>query len=264
MDELDTASGQSTQINVSIDTDDKENNDESIVVTNEADHFSLSPSGRRAVISTHGEMFTIATERGDVAPVSPSPWRWRRCRSGRLMASGSPSSPTRSGQDEIWICDQLGEKLKKVTDSATEKNQPEWSPDSQYLLYSDSERKLHRLNVATGKIDVVSNDMGGRGGASYNFSPDGKWVSYSRQGKDQRAHVYVSAAAGGDEHRIDSEDSFGSGGAAWTRDGKAILYTTGGVPGGGIASVGGGAGTIDLNIVSLTHLDKNPADRDRG
>src|ERR1022692_3394236 len=60
---LDTSTGQSSQIKVSIDTDDKENNEESVTVTNETDHFSLSPSARRAVISTHGEMFTIATER---------------------------------------------------------------------------------------------------------------------------------------------------------------------------------------------------------
>ncbi len=258
---LDTATGQTHQIKVNLDTDDKENNDETITVNNEADHFSLSPSGRRAVISTRGSLFTIATERGDVTPLAAAPWR-------QTVPQWSPDGKwiafisDRSGQEEIWICDQSSEKLKKLTTAATEKGEPVWSPDSAYLLFSDSERNLNRVSIADGKVNVVATAKANLP-QGYSFSPDGKWVSFTRPGVDQRAHVYVASAAGGEEHRIDSDDVYSSTGAAWTRDGKALLYVAGGTPGGGIASVGGAAGaTSDLMIVSTTHLDKNPADRD--
>jgi len=258
---LDTATGQTHQIKVDLETDEKDNNEETITVTGEADHFSLSPSGRRAVISTRGALFTIATERGDVTPVAAAPWR-------QTVPQWSPDGKwiafisDRSGQDDIWICDQFGEKLRKITNAANEKSQPEWSHDSQYLLFADSERNLNRVAVADGKINVVAKARTGRPQA-YSFSPDAKWVIFTRQHVDLRSQVIVAPAAGGEEHRIDSDDAYSSTNGAWTRDGKAILYVAGGAPGGGIAAIGGGAGlTSDLNIVSLTKLDKNPADRD--
>ena len=261
---LDTATGQTHQIKVNLDTDEKDNNDETITVNNEADHFSLSPSGRRAAISTRGALFTIATEHGDVTPVAAAPWR-------QTVPQWSPDGKwiafisDRSGQDEIWVCDQFGEKLRQVTNAANEKSQPEWAPDSQYLLFADSDRNLNRVAVADGKINLVATAKTGRP-LAYSFSPDGKWAIFTRQHIDLRSQVIVAPAAGpanSDEHRIDSDDAFSSTNGAWTRDGKAILYVAGGAPGGGIASVGGGAAnTSDLNIVSLTKLDKNPADRD--
>ena len=63
---LDVASGQSTEIKIDITTDDQENNHETLTVNGEADSFHVSPSGKRAVIAVKGELFTIATEKGDV------------------------------------------------------------------------------------------------------------------------------------------------------------------------------------------------------
>ena len=48
--------------------DDKENALELRTIQNEADSFSLSPSSKRAAISTHGEVFTIATDQGPMVP----------------------------------------------------------------------------------------------------------------------------------------------------------------------------------------------------
>ena len=54
-----------------------------------------------------------------------------------------------------------------------------WSPDSKTLLWSGSDHKLRMVDVDSGKTDVVAQgDAGNVNGAQ--FSPDGKWISYSR------------------------------------------------------------------------------------
>jgi len=69
---LDTATGKSGEIKVDIRSDEKENNVELRTVRNEAESFHLSPSNQRAVIAIHGEIFTIATGKGEVQRITES------------------------------------------------------------------------------------------------------------------------------------------------------------------------------------------------
>src|SRR5262249_28035320 len=68
---LDVATGRTSEIKLDIATDEKENESEIETVTNDLESFDLSPSGRRAVISTKGQILTIATDRGDITRVAP-------------------------------------------------------------------------------------------------------------------------------------------------------------------------------------------------
>ena len=72
---LDTATGRTSEVKIDITSDDKENEYSLLTIHNEADSYDLSPSTKRAAIPAHVEIFTIATDRGDVSRVTPSPWR---------------------------------------------------------------------------------------------------------------------------------------------------------------------------------------------
>ena len=71
---LDTASGKSSEIVIDIKADFKENEKELVTLT-EAQAFSLSPSNKRAAIIAHGELFSIATDRGEPQRVSETAWK---------------------------------------------------------------------------------------------------------------------------------------------------------------------------------------------
>ena len=80
---LDVATGKTNEIKIEIAADEKDNETDVETVTNEVDAFDLSPSGRRAVISARGQIFTIATDRGD----TPLPIRMFRRRATSLKWS---------------------------------------------------------------------------------------------------------------------------------------------------------------------------------
>ncbi|HEV2689368.1 MAG TPA: S41 family peptidase [Bryobacteraceae bacterium] len=254
---LDTASGKSTQISVDIKTDLKESEVELRTIQNEADSFHLSPSTRRAAISTHGEIFTIATERGEVQRVTETPWREEDPRwspNGKWIAFVSD----RTGRQEVWMADEHGRNQKKLSDADCDKSAIVWAPDSKTLLWSGSDHKLRRVDVDSGKTDeLVSNNAGNI--LFPQFSPDGKWISYSKQDQHLRTHVYLKPLDGGAEHMIGADDFLMSSGAKWTPDGKKLLLI-GGV--GAPSMAGLNRITSQLYSVSLTHIEKNPDDRD--
>ena len=101
---LDVASGKSTEVKIDITTEEKENQVETIAIENEADGFDISPSGKRAVISARNQIFTVATDKGDISTIANDIGPPATSRPlGRPMASTSPSSPTaRAARRSIW------------------------------------------------------------------------------------------------------------------------------------------------------------------
>jgi tricorn protease len=259
---LDTATGDTREIKIDIVADEKENNLETVAVSSEADSYNLSPSGKRAVIATHGELFTIATERGDVrrltktSDVREANPHWSP--DGKHIAFVSDHS----GREEIWVCDENGANLKRLTNSDTQKGAPVWAPDSQSLLYTASDRALHRLSLADNKDSVVTRGevigFGSTAISNPQWSPDGKWIAFTRSGRgDLLPHVYVMPVAGGEAKRITDADSYSDSSPLWTSDGKALVYLAG-MDTGNIGQTG--RSTSQIFVVSLTRQEKDPGD----
>ncbi len=256
---LDLASGKSSEIVIDIKSDTKENDTELVTISNEADSFHLSPSNRRAAIVAHGEIFTIATDRGEPQRVSETPWREQDVRwspNGKWLAFVSD----RTGRQEVWISDELGKNQKKLSEADCDKSALTWAPDSKSLMWSGSDHKLRRVEIENGKEDVVASSDAGNIAAP-QFSPDGKWISYSTQDRLLRSHVYIRNLENGSEHMITSDQFQIAGGAKWTPDGKKLLLL-GGVNVPSMASQGFRGSPSQLYSVSLTRIDKAPDDRE--
>lgn len=254
---LDLASGKSTEIRIRIVSDVKDNEVELRTIQGEAEGFSLSPSNKRAAIATHGEIWTIATDRGDVQRVSETPWREREPQwapNGKRIVFISD----RSGREELWIADELGRNAKALSDEDCDKTALTWAPDSKSLLWAGSDFKLRRVQIENGETEVlVSSEVGAIG--TPQFSPDGKWISYSKPDSLLRSRVFVKPLDGGAEQMIDSEDFLAASGAKWTPDGKKLVFIAG-YASPSMASLS--RSTMQLYSVALSRVEKNPDDRD--
>jgi len=250
---LDTASGKSSEIQVNIKSDDKESETRLRTVRGEAEAFDLSPSNRRAAIMTHGEIFTVATDKGEVQRVTETFWREQDPRwspNGKWIAFVSD----RTGKQEVWISDELGKNAKKLSDVDCDKTSIVWAPDSKQMMWAGSDHKLRLVDVDAGTTEVVAQSDAGAIGTP-QFSPDGKWISYSKPDNLTRPHVYVKQLETGTERMIGGEEFLQSSGAKWTPDGKHLLLLGGiGVP--SMAALN--RTTLQLFSVSLTRIDKGP------
>ena len=254
---LDVASGQSSEVKINITTDDKANNFHVLTINNDADDYDLSPTTMRAAISAHGEVFTIATERGDVTRVTNSYSRedtpkWSP--DGKWIAYVSD----KTGRQEVWVATPDGTDAKKLSDADSEKLTLTWAPDSKYLLYTTSDHKLNLVSVESGQMrTLATNDAGNIEGVS--VSPDSAWVAYNKADHDLRQHVYLVPAAGGESHRLPDEKIFSSFDPRFTADGKKMVFLAG--------YVQGGSATLRANVaaiysVSLAKEDADTMSRD--
>jgi len=254
---LDAQTGKVIEIKLNIAADEQENNLEIVTVRNEADGYDLSPSSKRAAISTHGEIFTVATDRGDVQRVTNSFSR-------ETQPAWSPDGKwidfvsDKSGEDEVWVAHEDGTGLKRFSDGPAEKSNLRWAPDSKSLVYSTSDHKLNRVDVETGTTKTLGTN---RASAfqGIQFSPDSKWLAYSRMNDDLRPHVFVIPSNGGEEHHVGRDDQlFAETSPVWTPDGKMLVFLA------GIEQQGSATlrrPTLQLYSVALTKEQKNIADR---
>ncbi len=260
---LDVATGRNNEIRIDIATDEKDNENDYESVSNEVDSYDISPSGRRAVISTRGQILTIATERGDITRVAPDRMASRNqfpkwSADGKYVAYISD----KSGRDEIWISDPEGKTPKRVTDLDNEKGALVWAPDSKTLLYTAADKKLYGYSVADGKTTTISSSDVNRIGA-VSVSPDSKWVAFAKQDRTLRSHVYIAPIGGGDERHIsDDRLLYAETSAVWTADGRYLVFTSSESASNGIATQGGLGTTMELWVLSLRDRDRDPMNRD--
>ena len=260
---LDVATGKTSEIKIEIAADEKDNESDVETVKDEVDAFDISPSGRRAVISARGQIFTIATDRGDITRLAADNQASRNqfpkwSADGKYIAYMSD----KSGRDEIWISDPEGRSPKKITDLDNEKGAIVWTPDSKLLLYTAADKKLYSYSVADAKTATVTSSDVNRIG-SVAVSPDSKWVAFAKQDRTLRSHVYIAPIGGGEEHHV-SDDGllYAEANAVWTADGRYLVFTSAEGFSNGIATQGGIGTTMGLWALSLRDQERDPMNRD--
>jgi tricorn protease len=255
---LDTATKKVTQIRLDIDAETQENDNELRAFTSEADDFDLAPNSRRIVISTHGELFTVPVDEGDIRQITDSPARDRNVGyspDGKWLSFISD----RSGREELYLVaiDGSGEP-QKLTDIDALKLGYNWSPDSKEIAFTASDTKLRKINVASKQIAELDSSRFGNISAP-EWSPDGKWLAYSKSDASRTSDIYVLASSGEDKqpHKV-TFDSYDERGPRFAPDGRKLFFIRSDQTGGG----GGGFGNASIQIysVGLERLDRDPDD----
>ncbi|HLN22000.1 MAG TPA: S41 family peptidase [Bacteroidales bacterium] len=188
--------------------------------------FNVSPSGKRAIFDARGDIFSVPAENGQtenltqtqgVREVFPT---WSP--DGRYISYYSD----RTGEYELYLLEnRKGASPKQVTfKSSAWKYEPIWSPDSKYMLYSDRTLKLNLLEVSTGKITEV--DKGSYDELrTYSFSPDSKWIAYSKTGDNQESSIWFYDISTG-KTRQATEGLYNDADPVFSLDGNFLFFTS--------------------------------------
>jgi tricorn protease len=244
---LDVPNGTPRRVTIDMAFDPKDNLVTWVNTRNKAEGFAVSPEGDYLAVDFRGEVFIVPTdpEVGEKTQVTSSSWRDQGAEfspDGRYVAYLSDESR----EQEVWIFDRTTNAGKKVSTHPSFKESLTWSPDSKRIAYVGANRLFLVDADGSNPVDVAYNEAGGY--QVTGFSPDGKWLLYTRRDGDQNSDVYVFEIATKREHNI-TASPFNDSRGTITPDSKSVVF---------ISDRDGG--TAHLFVVPLDRQKEDPND----
>src|SRR5579862_28125 len=154
--------------------------------------FDISPDGKRAVLSARGDVYTVPAKEGSIRNITQTPGI------NEMDAVWSPNGrwiaylSDRSGEYELYIKPQdgVGAETRITTDGTMYRLPPIWSPDSKKLVFADKSLRLFYVDIDEKKPVLI--DQGKYADLTdYSWSPDSKWIAYSKQSENLYGVLYL-------------------------------------------------------------------------
>lgn len=193
---MNITSGKSTQLNINVVGDFPWAETKWEDVSNSTRSASLSPNGKRAIMQSRGDIFTVPVEFGDARNITESSGTADRrpiwSPEGDKIAWFSDKD--RKGY-ALMLSDQDGLSQPEVISIGESKFawNPTWSPDGKHIAFVDDDVRIRFVNLKTKKIKTI--DIGGnnleRGSIELKWSPDSNWIAYEKSGSNNFRQIYI-------------------------------------------------------------------------
>ncbi len=189
---LDLPSEKLRKLDISIPNDETLGMSRWVDASKEVKNFAIAPDGERAVFEARGDIFTVPKETGNTrnltntSGVDEKDPVWSP--DGKYVAYVSD----KTGNEEIYLQeDKANSTAMQVTHGNTRYlYQPVWSPDSKKLLYSDAELNLWYVDINQKEPVRVDRDSVWEM-RDYSWSPDSKYIAYSKHHKTGFTSIYI-------------------------------------------------------------------------
>lgn len=189
-------------------------------------NFEISPDGNRALFGARGDIFTVPAKYGNVRNLTRTPGIHERnskwSPDGKSIAYISDAS----GEDEIYVMPQdgSGSAAQITSNGDVYKYQILWSPDSKKLLWADKKLRLQYVEVASKKITQIAEATAFEF-SDYEWSPDSRWVAYSKPEEETMTKVYLYSVESG-KSTAATDGWFSSYGPSFSADGKYLFFVS--------------------------------------
>lgn len=227
---LNLASNKYSEVKINVVADLSTLMPRTVNVGNNILNFDLSPDAKRSVFEARGELFSIPAENGVIMNLTNTSGAWERfpawSPNGRSLAYWSDQS----GEWEIWLRDNATTEAKKLTSINGGMGwNLYWSHDNKKIAFINDLQEIKVLTVATGALETIDkteyNVYGALQGFRLVWSPDNKWVTYSKAGENGNSSIYLYSF---DKKKLFRATSgyYNDAGPVFDATGKYLFFTT--------------------------------------
>lgn len=222
---LDTANRQPVKINVTLASDNVYARSEIKDGSKYVRAASLSPDGERLVVTARGEVFNLPADKGVTKSITRTPGAHERdaewSPDGRSIAYISDQT----GEAELYMQDAAGgEPVQLTKNNDTYISSFSWSPDAKKIVYTDRQNRINLLDVASKQKTLILQDPVGEP-RGLSFSPDSKWLTYTRLESNDFSVVYVYDIDAKKEYPV-TDKWYSSSSPVFSKDGKYIVFAS--------------------------------------
>lgn len=220
--------GNSTQLNINVIGDFPWAETKWEDVSRSTRSASLSPNGKRAIMQSRGDIFTVPVEFGDSRNITETSGTADRrpiwSPKGDKIAWFSDAD--RKGY-ALMVSSQDGLSEPEVISIGESKLgwNPTWSPDGKYIAFVDDDVRLRYVNLDTKKVKTI--DVGGnnleRGSIGLIWSPDSHWIAYEKSAANNFRQIYIYSLKK-DETKSITDPFADSFSPAWDLNKKQLYF----------------------------------------
>lgn len=221
--QFNTKTGEIKEIVVSIEADAPQLRAQWKDASKAIHHRTLSPTGKRVLISARGDVFTVPVKDGSTRNITRSDGI------REMSAIWSPKgdkiayiSESKKGY-KLVIAKQDGKVLKELSFNNTYYyNLLAWGVNGENIIFEDNHLNLLSINIKDGKQTIIARNNA-RSGFEISLSSDGRWLVYSMVETNSYGSLMLYEFSSGKSTRLTSP-LIDASSPSFSPDGKYLYF----------------------------------------